>query len=140
MAPQYWAQVLLNKDVGMDRRIEATIELMKANGRHHFSMADLAREVGLSPCYFTRLFKTQTSKAPTKYWQDLRMQQAEEMCTKTLLSLKEVVFALGLKDRSHFSREFKRLHGLTPKAFIAQRRTYCENRPSNNAATNSATE
>ena len=115
----------------MDRRVEATIELMKANGRHDFSMADMARGVGLSPCYFTRLFKTETSKSPRKYWHDLRMQQAEEMCTKTLLSLKEVVFALGLKDRSHFSREFKRLHGLTPKAFIAQRRTYYGSQPPN---------
>jgi AraC-like DNA-binding protein len=52
------------------------------------------------------------------------MQQAEEMLRETSLSLKEIVSAVGLCDRSHFSREFKKLHGVTPKEFIAQRRTY----------------
>ncbi|HWY53737.1 MAG TPA: AraC family transcriptional regulator [Terriglobales bacterium] len=112
----------------MDRRVKAAIQLMKTNGHRYFSIADMARGVGLSPCYFAHLFKTETSKSPMRYRQELRMQQAEELCAKTLLSLKEVVFALGLKDRSHFSREFKRLHGMTPKEFIAQRRSYREDR------------
>jgi AraC-like DNA-binding protein len=131
-----WAQLFVvqlfalssAKDVDMDRRVEATIQLMKTSGHQYLSTADMARRVGLSPWYFTHLFKTETSKSPMRYRQELRMQQAEELCAKTLLSLKEVVFALGLKDRSHFSREFKRLHGMTPKEFIAQRRSYREDR------------
>jgi two-component system response regulator YesN len=113
----------------MDRRVEAAIELMKNNSRHCLSVSDMAQMVGLSPWYFSHLFKTETSKSPIRYLQEVRMQQAERMCLKTLLSLKEVVAALGLRDRSHFSREFKRLHGLTPKEYIEQRRTYCEGRP-----------
>ena len=114
----------------MDGRVKATIELMKTNSRHCPSVADMARTVGLSPWYFTRLFKTETSKSPARYLQEVRMQKAEEMYTTTLLNLKEVVYAVGLNDRSHFSREFKRVHGLTPKQFIAQRRTYCKAGPS----------
>jgi AraC-like DNA-binding protein len=120
--------LVLREDVDMDRRVEATIQLMKTRGRQNLSMADIACKVGLSRWYFTHLFKTETAKSPMRYRQELRMQQAEELCAKTLLSLKEVVFALGLKDRSHFSREFKRLHGMTPKEFIAQRRSYREDR------------
>jgi AraC-like DNA-binding protein len=136
-----FVSLVLREDVDMDRRVEATIQLMKTNGRQYLSMADMARRVGLSPWYFTHLFKTETSKSPMRYRQELRMQQAEELCAKTLLSLKEVVFALGLKDRSHFSREFKRLHGMTPREFIAQRRSYHEDRPKNvSTRTNPATE
>jgi AraC-like DNA-binding protein len=40
------------------------------------------------------------------------MQQAREMLTCTSLSVKEVVSALGLNDRSHFSRMFKSLVGV----------------------------
>lgn len=120
----------LNEDVDMDRRVEVTIELMKTNGRHCLSMADMARKVGLSPWYFTHLFKAETSKSPIRYLKELRMHKAEEMFTETLLNLKEVVYAVGLSDRSHFSREFKGLHGLTPKEFISQRRIYCKVRPS----------
>ena len=61
-----------------------------------------------------------------QYLKEVRMQQAEEMLRNTSLTVKEVVYAVGLNDRSHFSREFKRLHGLTPKEFITQQRNYAE--------------
>ena len=115
----------------MDRRVCATIEIMKTKSRHGLLVADLARMVKLSRWHFTHLFKAETSKSPMQYLKEVRMQQAEEMLRETSLSLKEVASAIGLSDRSHFSREFKKLHGLTPKEFIAQRRTYCqEYRPS----------
>jgi AraC-like DNA-binding protein len=125
----------------MDKRVKAAIELMKSNGRRRLSITDMARVVGLSPWYFTHLFKTATSKSPVKYLQEVRMQKAEMMFTKTKLSLKEVIYDVGLSDRSHFSREFKRRHGLTPKEFIAQRRSHVEGRTSAvGRETNPATE
>lgn len=51
-------------------------------------------------------------------------QIAEEMFRGTPLSIKQVVSAIGLSDRSHFSRDFKTSYGVTPKEFIAQHRTY----------------
>jgi AraC-like DNA-binding protein len=108
----------------MDKRVETAIELMRANGRYCFSVAELARIVGLSPWHFTHLFRTETCKSPKEYLKEVRMQKAQEMFTRTLLNPKEVLYALGLNDRSHFSREFKRLHGLTPKEFIVRRRGY----------------
>lgn len=108
----------------MDRRVRATIEVMRTDGHHRLSVTGLARMVELSPWYFTHLFKAETSKSPIQYLKESRMQLAEEMLRETSLSLKEVVSAIGLSDRSHFSREFKRLHGMTPREFVRQRRTY----------------
>jgi AraC-like DNA-binding protein len=115
-----------NEDVEIDRRVQATIEIMKASSRRGISVGDLARMVRLSRCHFAHLFKGETSKSPLQYLKQVRMEQAEEMLRETSLSLKEVVFAIGLSDRSHFSREFKKLYGLTPKTFIAERRVYCK--------------
>ncbi len=100
------------------------IEVMKTKSRQGLSVADLAKMVKLSRWHFTHLFKAETSKSPMQYLKEVRMQEAEEMLRKTSLSVKEVVSAVGLSDRSHFSREFKTRHGLAPKAFIAQRRIY----------------
>ena len=108
----------------MDRRVRAAIAFMRTNSRLGTSVADVARLVSLSPWHFTHLFKAETSKSPIQYVKLVRMRQAEQMLTGTMLSLKEVVAALGLSDRSHFSREFKKLHGLSPSEFIAQKRDY----------------
>jgi AraC family transcriptional regulator, arabinose operon regulatory protein len=114
----------LQEDEEMDRRVHTIIEVIKTNSGQRLLVADLARMVRLSPWRFTHLFRAETSKSPMQYLKEVRMQQAEEMFNETSLSLKEVVFAIGLNDRSHFSREFKRLHGMTPKDFVAQRRNY----------------
>ncbi len=114
----------LHEDTEMDRRVHASLELMKTKGRQDLSVGDLAQMVKLSPWHFTHLFKAETSKPPMQYLKELRMKKAEQMLVNTSLSVKEIVSALGLIDRSHFSREFKILHGLTPKKFIAQHRNY----------------
>ena len=122
----------------MDRRVRVAIAIMTARSRHPLSVADLAEMVKLSPWRFTHLFKAETSKSPMQYLKEVRMQRAQEMLRNTSLAVKEVVYAVGLNDRSHFSREFKKLHGLTPKEFITQRRTYAEHlelHPAANRAT-----
>lgn len=125
----------------MDRRVEVAIQVMKGNGRRCLSVTEIARIVGLSPWHFTHLFRIATSKSPTKYLQEVRMEKAKAMLEKTTLGLKEIVYNVGLTDRSHFSREFKKTHGLTPREFIAQRRTYLQVQASGiRHSTDSATE
>jgi len=111
----------------MDPRVRATIAIMTASSRHTLSVSDLAKMVRLSPWRFTHLFKAETSKSPRQYLKEVRMQQAQDMLQNTSLTVKEVVYAVGLSDRSHFSREFKKLHGLTPKEFITQQRNNTKN-------------
>lgn len=108
----------------MDKRVQSTIEFMKTNIRHACSMSDLARLVQLSPWHFTHLFKSETSKSPIQYLNEMRIEQARQMMISTSLSIKEIVYALGLSDRSHFSRKFKTSVGVTPKEFISQYRRY----------------
>lgn len=108
----------------MDKRVQSTIEFMKSNPRRATSVSDLAKLVQLSPWHFTHLFKSETSKSPIQYLNEIRMEQARQMLISTSLSIKEIVSALGLSDRSHFSRNFKTSVGVTPKEFISQHRRY----------------
>lgn len=112
----------------MDRRIRATIECMKTDMRNALSVAELAKMVDLSPWHFNHLFKAETSKSPMQFLNEVRIQQAKEMLTTTTLSIKEVVSALGLSDRSHFSRNFKTVVGVTPKQFVLRHRMYSKRR------------
>ncbi len=42
------------------------------------------------------------------------MQQARKLLEETFLSVKQIMSAVGLKDESHFTRDFKKAYGLSP--------------------------
>ena len=98
----------------MDRRIEATIKLMHEEIHKNIPVGELAQQVKLSTGHFIRLFKAETSLSPKQYVRCLRMKQAQALIHDSFLSVKEIAACLGVGDRSHFSRDFKKFHGHTP--------------------------
>jgi transcriptional regulator GlxA family with amidase domain len=101
----------------MDRRIEAAIDMIHKDIHQNIPVHELAREVRLSTGHFIRLFKAETSVSPKQYVRCLRMKQAECLLNGSFLSVKEIAASLGVGDRSHFSRDFKKLYGRTPTHF-----------------------
>lgn len=47
----------------------------------------------------------------------LKMKEAQKLLIDSFLTVKEISATLGFGDRSHFSRDFKRLCGQSPSAF-----------------------
>jgi AraC family transcriptional regulator len=101
----------------MAERVNTVIQLMKGDPSRNFTLAKMAESVNLSAPYFCYLFKTITGVPPAKYLKLLRMQQAASLLTTTSLSVKQIVKRVGLADESHFVRDFKRFHGLTPTEY-----------------------
>jgi transcriptional regulator GlxA family with amidase domain len=101
----------------MDRRIEAAIRIMELHASRQLPVGELARRVRLSPWHFIRLFKAETSITPKQYQRFFRMKQAQELLGSSFLSVKEVAANVGFEDRSHFSRDFKKISGHAPTAF-----------------------
>ena len=101
----------------MDARVKATIGSMQRSLAGQLSMIALSEGVNLSPARLRQLFKKETGRSPMEYLRDLRMQRAEELLRTTFLSVKEIAFRCGVNDISHFVRDFKVRHGLTPSSF-----------------------
>lgn len=108
---------LVQEEKRVDRRVTAALELIHANLHGRISIAELAQAVNLSRWRFCHLFKTEMSLSPSVYIGALRMLEAEKMLGETFLSVKEIRAELGNLDRTHFSRAFKKLRGLTPTQF-----------------------
>jgi transcriptional regulator GlxA family with amidase domain len=90
---------------------------MELEASRPLPISELARRVHLSPWYFIRLFKAETSVTPKQYLLGSRMKHAEALLGGSFLSVKEVAANVGFEDRSHFSRDFKKINGQAPTDF-----------------------
>jgi AraC family transcriptional regulator of arabinose operon len=99
----------------MDRRIEWVTAQMQARLGATLTVAGLARDVNLSPSRFAHLFQEQLGTSPARYLRALRMTRARLLLERTFLSIKEVMVHVGCNDPSHFSRDFRRVHGVSPR-------------------------
>ena len=98
-------------------RVRVAIDFMNANLHRRIPLAELAEVVNLSPSHLSRLFKTQTRLSPGEYLRRLRMEKARHLAATSLLSVKQIMAAVGYKSKSHFVRDFRRSFHLTPSEY-----------------------
>lgn len=101
----------------MDRRVKRVIILMEQGFDQPLSVAGLAKAVNLSPGRLTHLFKSETDVALLHYLRALRMEQAKRLLETTFLTVKEVMIEVGVRDESHFVRDFESMYGISPARF-----------------------
>jgi AraC family transcriptional regulator len=96
------------------RRLDHYIETMLS---HAISLSELAGQVGLSECYFCRVFKQATGMSPYKYVLQKRLEFAATCLTECDMSIQDIAFASGFGDAVQFTKHFRRANGLTPSAY-----------------------
>jgi transcriptional regulator GlxA family with amidase domain len=100
----------------VDRRIAWAVGYMQRHLEEPIAIPALAARVNLSPSRFRQLFRDELGLAPAQYQQRLRLRRARLLIERTFLTVKEVMVLVGYSDPSHFSRDFRRLHGVAPSA------------------------
>jgi len=78
---------------------------------------ELAAVVGLSTSHFFRAFRESFGDAPMLYVTKQRMQRAQELMLRTEEPLAQIALACGLCDQAHFTRTFRRIVGMSPRAW-----------------------
>lgn len=94
---------------------------VRAHSDRALSLAEVAREVRVSPNYLTSLFRAVAGKPLGRFIADERMARASELLQSTHLSVKEVAGQLGFNDAYGFSRTFKAFSGRSPSQWRASR-------------------
>lgn len=98
----------------MDPRVQTIITLMGKNLENEIPLNELVRHVNLSPSHLQRLFKAEVGITTFRYMKLLRMERAKYLLESGFLSVKEIMKTVGINNRSHFVKDFKRLYGRTP--------------------------
>jgi AraC family transcriptional regulator len=99
-------------------KLQRVIDYIHDHLDRDLSLNELAAIVQLSPHYFSQLFKQSTNTTPHQYVIRCRINRAKDLLTQGKLTIPDVAKIVGFVDQSHLHRHFKRLIGMTPKAFL----------------------
>jgi two-component system response regulator YesN len=109
--------------VDMDQRVQAVLALLGESIDSKLAVNELANAVNLSASHLRRVFKAETGIPLNRYLKSLRLQKSKELIEHTFLNMKQIMFAVGVKDKSQFARDFKKLTGFTPTQYAARFRS-----------------
>ena len=96
-----------------EREIENVIELMAKNFK--FSVADAAKEMGLSQPRFYVIFKEATGMTPIEMKNKIFAAKATELLTDSGFTVEYISDMLGLSSAAYLRRILKKHTGKTPK-------------------------
>jgi AraC-like DNA-binding protein len=90
---------------------------MRAHFHHEITNRHLASISNMSLRAFERQFRAAFHLTPQKFLRKLRLRIASRALMYTDESLSELALKCGFADQSHFSREFRRQFGRTPRDY-----------------------
>lgn len=77
----------------------------------------LSHKYALSRSHFSKLFKQVTGVGLNEYINITRISAAQNLLSKSNLSVTEVASACGFNDSNYFAAVFKKIKGITPKKY-----------------------
>jgi AraC-like DNA-binding protein len=92
------------------------------NPIRRYSLKELADLVQLSPYHFSRIFKKEMSKSPTDYLIRKRCEHIEAAIFEQQLSVEEAANFGGYPDLFSFSKQFKKIMGVSPSQLLKRGR------------------
>ena len=105
-----------------DYYIKEAINFIEQNFQNDISIEDVAAVCGINRSYLGRIFRTSTGHSPQEFLIHYRMTKAAELLKLTTLSIGDIGSAVGYENALHFSRAFKNVYGVSPRAWREQHR------------------
>lgn len=102
------------------RRLRQVTDFIEANCYRSIRLQDLANLAGLSPSYFSSVFKASTGIAPYQWQMRARIRRVQNELLAPSATLSSVAEAAGFADQAHLTRVFKKYVGTTPAAWLRE--------------------
>ncbi len=97
--------------------ISTGIKMLERNS--NISISEIAKQCGVSECYFRRLFMEYSGMSPMDFKQHYRIEKAKQLLMSDEgLTVTEIAEELGFTDVYHFSKTFKKYSGMSPSRFL----------------------
>jgi AraC-like DNA-binding protein len=99
-----------------DERIRRTLDFLEARLTDKVSLAEIARDAGLSVPHLIAVFKEATGETISAYLRRRRLHKAHELLRETSLKISEVAERVGYASTPYFATAFKAAFGVAPGA------------------------
>lgn len=94
--------------------LRKAIVYMNQNVFNDMTLDDVAKEVSLSPTYFSRFFKNEMQMTYIEYLTKIRIEESKKYLVDSKESISDIAVRLNFTDQSYFSKVFKKYEGMTP--------------------------
>ncbi len=103
-----------NSTIGEQSEITKAIRYFNEHFAEKININDYAKELHITSCWFSRIFRTFAGTTPMQYIIYLRISKAKFLLENTDMSISEISSTVGYADPMYFSRLFKKNSGITP--------------------------
>jgi PAS domain S-box-containing protein len=103
-------------------QLNKVFEFIEDNYHKPINLCNVAQAVGYSPAYLTNLVKRRTTRTIHDWIVNRRMAEACSLLLETDQSVNQIAAAVGYPDAGHFTRQFRKLHDMSPKVW---RNSHC---------------
>ena len=98
-----------------------TVEYLTMHFRENIMLADVARELGVSPYAISRLISSELHTNFNQYLNRLRSEYAANQLLYTEDSITDICYGSGFESQRTFNRAFKACMGMTPREYRKSR-------------------
>lgn len=99
--------------------IRRALQYMASHYAQPITAASVAEELGLSPNYFSSLFRETVGMSFREQLNRIRIEESKRLLRSTSDSLTDIAVAMGFSDQSYFCKIFKQITGITPGKYRA---------------------
>ncbi|MGC3873816.1 GlxA family transcriptional regulator [Halomonas sp. GXIMD04776] len=91
------------------------VALMESNIEEPLTTHELAAHLGISRRQLERLFKKYLQAVPSRYYLNLRLQQARRLLRGSDKAIGDIALSTGFSSAAHFSTAYRNHFGMTPR-------------------------
>lgn len=98
-----------------------TLDVIQAGYAGKINQKSLARELGVSPEYFSYLFSKNIGQTFSAFLRNYRIEKALELYQSDRCSRQDVPYMVGFSDAKYFNQVFRSVVGKSPAEYLRQR-------------------